>query len=134
MRLSQRLKALEAGVIDTSKSEAAAAFVGELKNFIDSVFQADVYTCRMDHVARCCGLPGAGAMRGPFTAKLSEDAFRSAAHAAYGDDWPTKMAETMESALDRVCEVHGDDGPMLLAKAFPGVLIASKVAFAEMKQ
>ena len=99
MKLSQRLAALEAGVIDTGKKDTATAFADHLKVFIDGVF----------------------------------DAFRSAAHTAYGDGWPKKMAETIESTLDRVCEIHGDDGPMMLAKAFPGVLIASKIAFEGMR-
>lgn len=134
MKLSKRLAALEASVIDTSKNDGAAAFAERLKDFIDGVFPTDQYTCRMDHVARCCGLPGSRSMRAILQAKFSEDAFRSEAHSAYGDDWSEQMVETMEASLDRVCDVHGDDGPMLLAKAFPGVLVASKVAFAEMTQ
>ena len=133
MKLSQRLAALEADVIDTSKNDAAAAFAGHLAAFIDGVFPEDPSGCRMDQVARCCGLPNAGAMRSVFAGDMTPDALRSAAVGAYGNDWREKMAETMEGTLNRVCEVHGDDGPMLLARAFPGVLIASRVAFERMR-
>ena len=134
MKRSKRLSALEVGVVNATEREAAETFSKALKAFLDDVFPSDPTGCRMDHVARCCGLPHAGAMRRVFETDMSSEAFQEAAERAYGEDWLDCMQDTMDAALGQIAEVRGRDGPIDFASVFPPVLNASAVVIEGMNR
>lgn len=134
MRIEQRLAALEALRPDRSGREQAAAFSDKLMTFLEDTFAVAQTGCRMDDVARCCGLPDAKAMRRAFELDLTESAFRAAAEKAYGDDWPEQMQATMDAALGQVTEVRGVDGPLDFVSVFPPALNAAAVVIGAVNQ
>ena len=134
MKLSNRLSVLEVGVVNTTEREVVETFSEALKAFLDDVFPSDPVGCRMDHVARCCGLPHAKAMRQVFEADTSPEAFRAAAERTFGKDWLDCMQETMDAALGQIAEVRGTDGPIDFASVFPPVLNASAVVIEGMNR
>lgn len=127
-KLDQRLAALEKQWPDDNGHAAAEASCEDLLAFLKAAFPADLNGCRMDDLARCCGLPNAGAMREVLEMDLDERAFREVAASRYGGDWQGQMQCTMGEALHAVRQAHGPDGPLDLASLFPPLLAASAVA------
>lgn len=129
--LNQRLEKLEGKETRIAGNKEAEAFCAKLLAFLEQVFPSKSAACRMDDLARCCGLPSAPAMREAFDLGLDEAAFSQVSAARYEGDWQAQMQATMDRALDQVREVHGTDGPLHLATLFPPILAASMVATSE---